>query len=286
MYLKYVYLFLMMIILVLGFVLLYRYKRKISTSTFLLPQGHNARGKPIASLPYNDNDNDVCVVIPCVPGHVKHLNYLMESINKQDLSPHQIIVQLSETSHEKCRTVEHKLKEEFPELPISVYCTRATANAAENRNRGATHCSSTFLSFMDADDAMKPNRLSRVVDIMKKYNADACLHADETNNSIIHDADSMRDINRRQEESIHNPEWLQIPSGSSDYASVANPHITVRSNIYPFYSQDESSRWATSGEDTEYVRRLISSGINVVFTPEVLSEYRQELSASLFGYNG
>ena len=130
----------------------------------------------------------VCVVVPCVPRHLEHLQEVLASVDAQTEPAAHVVVALSETDADECALVLASLRARTT-TPLSLSCVAAPvstvphtsaaatrllcrqslhsppycvqAYAARNRNRGATLCASAdLISFIDADDLMLPDRLA------------------------------------------------------------------------------------------------------------------------------
>lgn len=102
------------------------------------------------------------------------------------------------------------------------------ANAAANRNRGAEHSSGNYISFIDADDAMLPNRLKRVVEIMQEHKADACLHTYLPTNKPFYTAAALYNL-------------VQQTHTTLGLGEVHRGHITVTRAVFDKFRQDESA---------------------------------------------
>ena len=237
-------------------------------------EAHESRGGGVRDV--HKKRNDVCVVIPCVPVHVHHLSHVLSSVSEQTVLPVKIVVALSEADHATCQAI----AAEYTHVTFS--CTDKIANPAANRNRGALQCGPVeLISFIDADDAMLPTRLDRVADLFDQFSADAVLHSYRDRSLereiMLLDADDLRRLHHKQNTaSADQQEWSPL-----NVHGLIHSHITVKWSMFlkQTYASDEKYRFK---EDSEYVRRLIDTGANVVYTSECLSTYRNHLSSQWY----
>ena len=202
----------------------------------------------------------VCVVIPCVPKHLEHLPGLLATIAEQTLPAAHIVVALSETGDEECGRTVASLRA-LVSTPLTLTCVSAPAYAGQNRNRGGELCASEFISFIDADDLMMPERLAVMTELLERTRADAGFHAWDPSSCCEGrelSAAAMREMHERQKRE-YGPIHFEAPF------RVHHGHPTVRLATFAHAKQNESERWRRA-QDCEYARRLVGSGFAVVAT--------------------
>lgn len=210
----------------------------------------------------------VVVVVPCIPKHLKHLPGLFKSINQQTLHPNEVIVTLSQTNQVDCKRYEEEYRKELnKEIKLNFKCINCKNNSAENRNRAITDYSNIdFISYIDADDEMCPDRIKRMTDLMIKHNADMGLHSFDDGysnrckkgNKVILPAE-MREIEKKNNKTLH------ISS-----IQVSHGHSMIRPIVIQNIKQDSKFGY---GEDSKFVREVIKKGYDVVYTDDSLSHY-------------
>jgi len=109
------------------------------------------------------------VAVPCYYGHISRLNDLLDSIENQTVKPNKVVVSCSST------------KEPFEIKKYSFYVevllNENYKNAAQNRNIAISKLNDMdYVTFMDADDIMHPQRIEILLRIFKETNCDIILH--------------------------------------------------------------------------------------------------------------
>lgn len=223
---------------------------------------------------FNSNPR-VVVVVPCIPKHLDHLPGLFKSINQQTLHPVKVIVTLSETNDYDCQRFEMMYRSYLDsDIELKFNCIECKNNSAENRNRAIKNYDGIdFISYIDADDEMCPNRIKRMTDLMIKHNADMGLHSFDdgecnrckTGNRIIL-ADEMREIEKKNNKTFH-----------ISTIQVCHGHSMIRPIVIQNTKQDPKFGY---GEDSKFVREVIRKGHDVVYTDDSLSHYYFKRSAT------
>jgi len=217
----------------------------------------------------------VVVVVPCIPKHLKHLPGLFKSINQQTLLPVKVIVTLSDTNDYDCKRFKMMYISYLNKnIELDFNCIECKNNSAENRNRAITNYDEIdFISYIDADDEMCPNRLKRMTELMIKHNADMGLHSFsdgihhrcKVGNKIIL-APEMRKIEKKNNTTLHISS-IQVHHG----------HSMIRPEVIKNIKQDVKFGY---GEDSKFVREVIRKGYNVIYTDDSLSHYYFKRSAT------
>ena len=110
----------------------------------------------------------VGVAIPCYAGHLDKLHKLLDSINNQTRLPDKVVVSCSSTIDQAV----------FPsyKFPFEIVYDEEKKNTAQNRNIAAHRLlDKDFISFIDADDIMHPQRIE-FIERAFEGGADIVLH--------------------------------------------------------------------------------------------------------------
>ena len=109
------------------------------------------------------------LAIPCYYGHIQRLYDLLESIEKQTILPDKVVVSSSST-------IVFKYNKEY-NFPLEVIVTEDKQNASKNRNIAASKLNDMdYITFIDADDIMHPQRIEFLQHCFKLYDSDIILH--------------------------------------------------------------------------------------------------------------
>ena len=109
------------------------------------------------------------VAVPCYYGHIQRLYDLLDSIEKQTILPDKVVVSTSSTS-------KFSLNKTYS-FPLEVIVTEDKQNASKNRNIAASKLNDMdYITFIDADDIMHPQRIEMLLYAFKTYNSDIILH--------------------------------------------------------------------------------------------------------------
>ena len=109
------------------------------------------------------------VAIPSYYGHITRLYELLDSIENQTVLPDKVVVSCSSTSF-----FENKKEYRFP---LEVIVTEDKKNASQNRNIAVSKLlDMDYITFIDADDLMHPQRIEFLLKVFEIYNSDIILH--------------------------------------------------------------------------------------------------------------
>ena len=217
---------------------------------------------------------NVSLCIPCIPRDKEKLVRLMESVNNQELKPMEIVISLSGETF-KNNNFKNRL-EKIAKVPIKIIYSKKNKIASENRNIASENASGDILSYIDADDIMKKNRIKRIVDIFKKFNCNAVLHSfeytlDTTINTInkinIYKGKFMYELSKKVD-TIHL--WINNEN------AIHHGHLSIKKSVFKDIKFNTSKKYRRS-EDSKFVRDIIEYYGNddrtICFTNEKLSYY-------------
>lgn len=109
------------------------------------------------------------VAIPCYYGHIQRLYDLLDSIEKQTIIPDKVVVSSSSTSEFKSNKIYN--------YQLEVIVTEDKQNASKNRNIAASKLNDMdYITFIDADDIMHPQRIEFILKGFQMYDSDIILH--------------------------------------------------------------------------------------------------------------
>jgi glycosyltransferase involved in cell wall biosynthesis len=210
------------------------------------------------------------VAIPCYHGHIENLFNLLDSIQSQTVLPDKVVVSCSST-----KLVENKNVYTFP---LEILICEEQKNAAQNRNIAASNLlDMDYITFIDADDIMHPERIEILLEVIKKEESDIILHNfyDETeyNDTIF---------NKIQMIHIRNNSLVQSWSGCIthrngyyDYIDrIHHSQVTVKKTIFEKIQFPEEAEFHKK-EDCVFCYRVFSlPNITNAYIQNKLSYYK------------
>ena len=133
------------------------------------------------------------VAIPCYYGHIPNLINLLDSIENQTSKPNKVVVSCSSTKDE----IELSKSYSFP---LEIIISEQHKNAAQNRNIAASKLNDIdYITFIDADDIMHPQRIEILLKVFKETKCDIVLHNYLINNCKF---DKIENVNIRINELV------------------------------------------------------------------------------------
>lgn len=203
------------------------------------------------------------LAIPCYKPHIPQLLLLLQSLGEQTRRPDKVVVSCSSTA-----------PEEFPPLPpgidypLEVLVHPERKNAAANRNLAAARLDTDYISFLDADDVMHPQRFEAIAQCL---DCDIVMHAfhhikrDGERAFAPYDAFDIRsDVLRRSPGG-----WVEAPFPHE----VHNAHPTVRREVWARTRFNEAAEFERR-EDSEFSGSIVASpDATTKFIANPLSKY-------------
>lgn len=191
------------------------------------------------------------VCVPCYPRDTHKLKNLIKSINNQTILPDLIIIGHSEFNDNQAK----KLMNNYinNKVKVKVVNTEKKQFAAGNRNMAAYANTNDYITFIDADDVMFPNRIEVLKLIIKKYKPYSILHNYTSDPNYKYNYNimdiklgkEMYDIGKADKDTIH------LTS-----VAVHHAHITIHKNTFKYVKQNNKEKYFRR-EDSKFVRDIL-----------------------------
>jgi len=115
------------------------------------------------------------VAIPAYFGHIESLIYLLDSIQTQTIIPEKVVVSCSSTKETDFDFFSEKSKQYT--FNLEIITSEEKKCAAKNRNIAAVKLSDMdYITFIDADDIMHPQRIEILLKVFQDNESDIILH--------------------------------------------------------------------------------------------------------------
>jgi len=115
------------------------------------------------------------VAIPAYYGHIQQLFHLLDSIQNQTIIPDKVVVSCSSTNESDF--IEHYEKIKNYTFSLYIITNEEKKCAAQNRNIAAAQLSEMdYITFIDADDIMHPQRIEILLGVFLQHDSDIILH--------------------------------------------------------------------------------------------------------------
>jgi GT2 family glycosyltransferase len=209
------------------------------------------------------------VAIPCYNGHINQLYVLLDSIEKQTILPDKVVVSTSSTKEFKNNNIYS--------FPLEIIVVEEKNNAAKNRNRAASFLTDMdFISFIDADDVMHPQRIEMLLKVFKEHDSDIILHNYFDNNSPTNDI--FKNVECK-EIVVRINSLRQHWSGCIEHCNyfdegIHHGHVSVKKDIFAKIKFPEESEFLTR-EDCVFCYRVFSlPNIRNAYIANELSYYK------------
>ena len=220
------------------------------------------------------NKNVISVCIPCIKRDQYKLFRLIDSIEKQYVKPHEIVISLSGVENNKKNKLFYKKLQQNTSIKIKLIFSKYKKYAGENRNIATENSKGNIIIYIDADDLMKPNRIERILELFNKYNCKCILHSFENNltnittknKTKIYDSNFMYNLHKK----------CKTPFLHIDNENILHHgHLSIKREVFnkiKFLYNEKYKR----GQDSKFVRDILDYYKNknsIIFTNEKLSYY-------------
>jgi GT2 family glycosyltransferase len=209
------------------------------------------------------------VAIPCYYGHIPNLIDLLDSIEKQTLKPNKVVVSCSSTKDQI------KLTKNYS-FPLEIIITEENKNPAQNRNIAASKLDNVdYITFIDADDIMHPQRIEILLKVFKETECHIILH-----NYLLND----KNFENIQVINIRINELVQCFSGCIRHIDfnkyyntdefIHHAQITIKREIFDIIKYPEEYKF-TRKEDCVFCYRIFElPNMKNVYISNKLSYYK------------
>jgi len=117
------------------------------------------------------------VAIPCYIGHIHPLFKLLDSIQIQTNIPNKVVVSCSSSKNSDFELECYFEKLQQYTFSLEIITTEEKKSASENRNIAAAKLSDMdYITFIDADDIMHPQRIEILLKVFQEHDSDIILH--------------------------------------------------------------------------------------------------------------
>jgi glycosyltransferase involved in cell wall biosynthesis len=225
------------------------------------------------------------VAIPAYNGHIQLLFKLLDSIQNQTIIPDKVVVSCSSTKESDFIEQYEKIKNYT--FPLDIITNEEKKCAAQNRNIAASNLSDMdYITFMDADDIMHPQRIEILINVFQQHDSDIILHnfSEFTN----HDNIVMKKI--EQHEIIVKPDSLdQCYSGCirhkeycNENGNIHHGHVSIKQTIFNIVQFPEEPEFYRK-EDCVFCYRVFNlSNIKNSYILNSLSYYKPSSTQTLY----
>ena len=222
------------------------------------------------------------VAIPCYIGHVEPLFQLLDSIQNQTLLPDKVVVSSSSTKVSELDLYLDKIK--TYSFVLEIITSEEKKCAAENRNIAAFKLSDMeYITFIDADDLMHPQRIEILLRVFQEYDSDIILHN-------YHNIEILYNMVKKIEQcNVRNNSLKQCYSGCITHKSYPNTddkihhgHVSVKQCVFNQVQFPEEPQFYTK-EDCVFCYRVFSiPNIKDSYIADELSYYKPSNTQILY----
>jgi glycosyltransferase involved in cell wall biosynthesis len=208
------------------------------------------------------------VAIPCYYGHIHNLTNLLDSIENQTVKPNKVVV--------SCSSTESVFETKNYSFPLEIIITKDCKNAAQNRNIASNRLlDMDYITYIDADDLMHPQRIEILMKVFMMTNCDIILH-----NFIIGNGE----FNKIENIDLKINELKQCYSGCiinkilDKKYHIHHSQSSIKKYIYDIVKYPEEKEY-TRKEDSVFCHRVFSiPNIVNVYIANELSIYLQSFT--------
>jgi len=200
------------------------------------------------------------VAIPAYNGHIELLFSLLDSIQNQTILPDKVVVSCSSSDDTDFDNYNEKLK--TYSFLLQIITNKEKKGAAQNRNIAASKLAEMdYITFIDADDIMHPQRIEILLKVFESNDSDIILH----NFSEFTNDDQLFIKKFEDNEIVIRPNSLkQCYSGCITHkeycdttGSIHHGHVSIKQNIFNIVQFPEQPEFYRK-EDCVFCYRVFS----------------------------
>lgn len=226
------------------------------------------------------------VVIPLIPVHDKEIYRILPYLALNNAWIKEVIVCRSETPEHQTKKVEKKFQKWANKfdlgVPLILSSVSNIAYDGTNRNRGIALSSGEFIAFLDSDDRYATGMFNVLNQIFALTSAKAILHSYAMDRAAMdcsldfQPAKLNKLVYPKEATSLEFNIPIQTEDGS-DLPIIHHAHLTVRRAAFTELYLD-----IFPGADTEFCKRLILSGVEVLHIDQKLSYWNRKRSVRYY----
>jgi len=211
----------------------------------------------------------VSVVIPCFNSE-RFIQEAIDSVMGQTVTPIEIIC-VDDGSTDGSLP---KLQDLSKQIPILQVIAQKNAGATHARNRGLEQAQGDYVQFLDADDALLPEKIERQLAIVEKNNAPGLVIGSyskfNSNGDLIY---------TQSQEYQRASLWLKL---MRTQLGITSSNLFKRSEVVAVGGWDESLK---SSQEYDLMYRMMKGGAQVSLCPAIDTEVRQRNPESITSSN-
>jgi glycosyltransferase involved in cell wall biosynthesis len=205
---------------------------------------------------------NLSVIVSCYKPHLQKLLRLLDSINVQTILPYEVIVSCSSTE-----------TSELPNFPyykfkFQILTSKERQNAAKNRNIAADCATGTYLTFIDADDIMHPQRIEALMTAINN-GAEFVMH------NFLSKSELTKDFLNHTEFTIEYDCLAPAPSGCVVHKynkPIHHSMSTVLKNCFHKIRFNEGQSYERR-EDAVFCNNIVRLGVKTGYINEKIAKY-------------
>jgi glycosyltransferase involved in cell wall biosynthesis len=226
------------------------------------------------------------VAIPCYIGHIHPLFKLLDSIQIQTNIPNKVVVSCSSSKNSDFELDCYLEKLQQYTFSLEIITSEEKKSASENRNIAAAKLSDMdYITFIDADDIMHPQRIEILLKAFQQHDSDIILH-NYYNSEIL---DNITKKLESDEIDIRANSLKQCYSGCITHKyyydtndKIHHGHVSIKQAIFNQIQFPEEPEFYTK-EDCVFCYRVFSlENIKDSYVANELSYYKPSNTQILY----
>ena len=207
------------------------------------------------------------VAIPCFDKHIPYLFLLLDSIEVQTVHPDKVCVSCSSTA-----ILPPSKKYSFP---LEIILTKDKRNAAQNRNIATSQLRDMdYITFMDADDIMHPQRIEILRNIFKEHQSDMILHNYQDGSNTLFKPIQYVNVRFNTLKPTASGGITHIEHNKYLAEKIHHSQVSIKRSILDMVEFPESPEYCRR-EDSAFCHRVIGlKNIKHVYVVNELSYYK------------